>query len=262
MSLSMNSCREEGVIDDESMAQIYAEMLITDQWINSNPGLRTIADTSLVYDPILKKYGHTAADYRKSLEYYLSEPEEYAEVMKQTVKILDAKLAELQKKKVQMEEEKEFEEYIKKISKDIKVTESALYSALLQDENYGKHDSLSVKWDSLAHCYIIRPVLKVQKSDTLKIDSLQIDSLKVDSLAVVDSLPKVDTAALRKAHPVLDTVSKVKEVKRPVEPKEMKRKDIRPKPIKAKNVKPLGVMKSGPALKSTDSQIIKEKVWE
>ena len=65
--ISLQSCKEEGIIEEDTMAQIYAEMLLTDQWINSTPGMRMIADTSLVYEPILKKYGHTSVDYRKSV---------------------------------------------------------------------------------------------------------------------------------------------------------------------------------------------------
>jgi hypothetical protein len=88
MLLSLNSCKEDGVIDEDDMAQIYAEMLLTDQWINTTPGVRLVADTSLVYEPILKKYGYTSADYRKSVDYYLNDPKTYADIMKKTVKIL------------------------------------------------------------------------------------------------------------------------------------------------------------------------------
>ena len=56
-----SSCSsEEGkVISRRDMAEIYAEMLLTDQWIASRPELRKKADTSLVYEPILNKYGYT-----------------------------------------------------------------------------------------------------------------------------------------------------------------------------------------------------------
>ena len=45
------------VIPRSKLAEIYAEMFMTDQWIISTPGVRQIADTSLVYEPILEKYG-------------------------------------------------------------------------------------------------------------------------------------------------------------------------------------------------------------
>ena len=41
------------VIPRGKMARIYAEMLVTDQWINSTPSVRRMADTSLVYEHIL-----------------------------------------------------------------------------------------------------------------------------------------------------------------------------------------------------------------
>ena len=50
------SCRkdETKVIPRGKLAKIYAEMLVTDQWITTTPGIRMIADTSLVYEPILE----------------------------------------------------------------------------------------------------------------------------------------------------------------------------------------------------------------
>ena len=57
------SCRkdEAEVIPRSKMAEIYAEMLVTDQWITTTPGIRMIADTSLVYEPILEKYGRKSS---------------------------------------------------------------------------------------------------------------------------------------------------------------------------------------------------------
>ena len=93
------------MIDEGDMAKIYAEMLITDQWINTVPSLRVVADTSLVYEPILKKYGYTSADYRTSVEYYLNDPDDFADIMRETIKILDKKLAKLHDKKGDLTEE-------------------------------------------------------------------------------------------------------------------------------------------------------------
>ena len=113
--LSLHGCKEEGVIEEDAMAQIYAEMLLTDQWINTTPGVRTIADTSLVYEPILKKYGYTSEEYRRSVDYYLNDPRTYADIMKETVKILDARLAALNQKKALIEEEKTRKQYVKNV---------------------------------------------------------------------------------------------------------------------------------------------------
>ena len=70
--------REAKVIPRGKMAQIYAEMLVTDQWINSTPSVKRMADTSLVYEPILEKYGSSSADYRKSVETYMDDFSTYA----------------------------------------------------------------------------------------------------------------------------------------------------------------------------------------
>ena len=80
--VSLHGCRDKGIIEEEDMAQIYAEMLMTDQWINNNTGVRKLADTSRVYEPILKKYGHSSETYRKSVEYYLQDPDTYADADK------------------------------------------------------------------------------------------------------------------------------------------------------------------------------------
>ena len=62
------------VIPRRQLAKIYAEMLVTDQWITSTPGMRMIADTSLVYIPILEKYGYDLDDYLKSVDVYMDDP--------------------------------------------------------------------------------------------------------------------------------------------------------------------------------------------
>ena len=71
---------KEKVIPRSKLAEIYAEMFITDQWLGANPSLRRSADTSLVYAPILEKYGYTSADYRKSVDMYMDDPERFSRI--------------------------------------------------------------------------------------------------------------------------------------------------------------------------------------
>ena len=79
LALAASSCsRGPRVIPRGKMARIYAEMLVTDQWINSTPSVKRMADTSLVYEPILEKYGYTTEDYRRSVEVYMDDPERYS----------------------------------------------------------------------------------------------------------------------------------------------------------------------------------------
>ena len=56
------------VIPKDEMAEIYAEMLLMDQWIAAHPQARRTADTSFVYEPIFEKYGYTSDDYRSSVD--------------------------------------------------------------------------------------------------------------------------------------------------------------------------------------------------
>ena len=142
-----------------------------------------IADTSLVYAPILERYGYNAADYRRSVDYYLNDPDTYADIMKETVRILDSKLADLNKRKHEINEAKEREKYIKSMSQDISIDDSWLAMKHIEDNGFGLDDSLSVEWDSLSFCFNI---VKVSK----KLEVL-------DSLAVRDTLPSVDSLVLK-----------------------------------------------------------------
>jgi hypothetical protein len=182
--LSSQSCKEEGIIEEDTMAQIYAEMLLTDQWINSTPGMRMIADTSLVYEPILKKYGHTSVDYRRSVEYYLNDPDTYADIMKKTVKILDGQLSGLHKRKVEIEEDEVRQQFVRKMTREVKLTDSLFAVNHIHKDCFGLDDSLSVEWDTLSLCYYMTRVKKQVKVDTLApVDTMV---LPVDTLVQLD----------------------------------------------------------------------------
>ena len=79
MAASCSADRAD-VIPRSKLAAIYAEMLMTDQWINSRPDVRRIADTSLVYEPILQKYGYDHQDYLKTVDEYMNDPERFARI--------------------------------------------------------------------------------------------------------------------------------------------------------------------------------------
>ena len=65
---------------------------MTDQWVTSTPGIRMIADTSLVYEPILDKYGYDSDDYRKSIEVYMDDPERFARIFRESGDIIEERL--------------------------------------------------------------------------------------------------------------------------------------------------------------------------
>ena len=103
---------EAKVIPRKKMAEIYAEMLMTDQWISNTPGMRMIADTSLVYEPILEKYGYDNLDYIRSVDHYMNDPERFSRILRTSGELLDRRLKEL--KDLGILSEEEFDEKKKK----------------------------------------------------------------------------------------------------------------------------------------------------
>ena len=178
--------KKDKVIPRGKLAEIYAEMLLTDQWITSNPGNRHIADTSLVYEPILEKYGYSSADYRRSVDIYMDDPERYSRILRSTADILDSKLKGLQQRKEQIEHE----EALRKLRESMKIEveiDMGEYFPYLDDEPYVQYyDSLSIEPDTL---WIYR-MKSIDRGDTIYRD---LRMVILDSLHVKDSLLPVDT---------------------------------------------------------------------
>lgn len=101
----MVSCgaRDGKVIPRKKLAKIYADMFMADQWIQQNYTVSKVADTSQVYKAIFEDYGYSSDDYRKSVAYYIQDPDRFARILRQTVSILDERIsddkAELRKMK-------------------------------------------------------------------------------------------------------------------------------------------------------------------
>lgn len=177
---------EARVIPRGKLSRIYAEMLMTDQWIAETPGLRHIADTTLVYEPILEKYGYDSEDYRKSVDVYMDDPERFSRILRETVEILDTRLNELKElKKAQEEVPQEIE-----ITTDFNVDDFFPYLSTEPYIHY--YDSLEVKIDTASMSYRIYPI---EVRDTVYEGVRMI--VRTDSLAVTDSLAPVDTLAAK-----------------------------------------------------------------
>lgn len=202
------SCRndEAKVIPRAKMAEIYAEMLMTDQWITNTSGMRMIADTSLVYEPILEKYGYDHLDYLKSVDFYMNDPERFSRILRTSGELLDKRLADLKEKKKQLELE---EENLKKLllyQIDYGLEE---YFPYLADEPYVHYyDSVAFELDS---CRVYK-LIPIETADTLY-DRIEM-IIRVDSLAVVDSLVVSDTLAVKDSIQVKEPVAE--QVKEPV----------------------------------------------
>lgn len=97
VTLSVCGCGRRGrVIPKDTMADIYAEMFVADQWLTDHPYARRTADTTFFYNPIFKKYGYTFRDYDKSLKYYIHRPDKFAKVMNRVDEILEGETKRLE----------------------------------------------------------------------------------------------------------------------------------------------------------------------
>ena len=93
--LLMISCGGDGrVIPKKKMTEIYADMFTADQWISQNYKASRVADTTMVYEAIFEKYGYNSDDYRKSVEYYIQDPDRFARILRQTVLVLEDRMAD------------------------------------------------------------------------------------------------------------------------------------------------------------------------
>ena len=162
------SCRRDDakVIPRDDMARIYAEMLLTDQWIIHTPSIRLIADTSLVYAPIFEKYGYDADDYRKSIDRYMDDPERFARIFREAGEILDARLSELEKRK---------EEILR------------MEKLRLETEKYRP----DIKWEDIGHATL---VFKFDSTGIISLDYAERSDTVYDGAMIVMHEP--DTVAV------------------------------------------------------------------
>lgn len=189
------SCRRNGprVIPRGKLAKIYAEMFVTDQWIQNTPKLRSIADTSLVYEPILEKYGYTSEDYQHSVQHYMDDPERFSRILRTTGEILDDQIKDLKRKQKELQELE-----AKRLAESKrKYPEYELWYTELPPRNERDYsDTISVGWDTASLMFKFR---YMPRTDTIYEGVRMIvpaDTLTVaDSLAVTDSIAAVDPVA-------------------------------------------------------------------
>lgn len=182
--------KEDKVIPRSKLAEIYAEMMLVDQWIMNNPGNRHIADTSLVYEPVLERYGYTSADYRKSVDVYMNDPERFSRILRTTEEILGEKLNALEDQKKEIEHQ----EALRKLREALKIKveiDMGEYFPYLDEEPYVHYyDSLAVEPDSL---WIYR-MRNIDRADTIYRD---LRMVILDSLQVRDTVTVKDTISVK-----------------------------------------------------------------
>ena len=199
------SCSERAEVSPRGkMAAIYAEMLMPDQWINSRPDVRRIADTSLVYEPILQKYGYDHQDYLKTVDEYMNDPERFARILRASGDIIEERLTDL---RWELEQRNRLEALRKRIEamtikSDFKAEEFFPY--LFGEAYVHYYDSLVIEIDSVIQHYRFKDM---PTTDTLYEGVRMISPL--DSLALADSLAAADSLALKDSLAIRDSLAKV-----------------------------------------------------
>ena len=233
--------RNGRVIPRNKMARIYAEMLLTDQWINDNWVQNRSADTSFVYRPILRRYGYDEKDWRKSVSKYIKDPDRYSRILKKSAAMLEAREKELRLRLDLINAAERLEQETAGY-----IPERLYWLAGMRNPDNFVEDGLVFYVDSVGgsewrfdpyrgyDTLFAGPAWKISLRDSVSLDSLSVSvdslSVDVDSLSVsVDSLlVDVDSLAPVVAKPAADRAVKKpatdKDVKKPVAGKDADRR--------------------------------------
>ena len=99
--LALSACGPRRIPKGE-MEDIFYQMFLQDQKIKQDRSLKQMADTSLVYEPILESKGYDTDDYLYSLHEYLAEPEKMEKIMGNVAERIEKELKGV-KKEVELE---------------------------------------------------------------------------------------------------------------------------------------------------------------
>lgn len=210
--LVLAQCRRKGsVIPPDDMAEIYADMMVMDQWIKLNHMTRE-ADTSLVYLPIIEKHGYDMEDWLVSVQKYSSVPEKYSKIFDRTQKILNRHIDSLERVEAAIRRR----DSIARVRAAYKIPKFESYDSMIPSRR--DRDTITFVRDSLGRWVLgdatrdttfSGPLLVIKpRPDSL--ESARADSLRaaVDSLSGVshnargtlddgkESLPKLDPGKL------------------------------------------------------------------
>ena len=149
------SCRRAKIISTRDMSDIYAEMFLADQWLNSNNDVRKTADTTRFYETIFRKYGHDFDDYDASVNYYLNRPEKYRKILERAQQKLRATQKSLEEFQAKVDKQNKILEGLGYLhlpvfaADSVKVDTSMLW-APWRDTLTARRDSLNASRDTVA----------------------------------------------------------------------------------------------------------------
>lgn len=177
----VSGCSRRGrVIPAGTFAQIYADMLIADQWLSDNGSVRRTADTTNFYAPVFAKYGYSFRDYDRSVNHYLNNPGKYARLLEKTTAILEKHIKELKAEEARIDKIEELLAYLR--DNALPPVDFELDTLLWRPDSLLPRDSLAVA-DSLA------AVDSLAAADTLAVaDSVVAEIIKPDNVKRKHSL--------------------------------------------------------------------------
>ena len=200
----ISSCkRGNRVIPKDKFAEIYAEMFVLDQWLDDNRDVRRRADTTLVYAPVLDKYGYTYDDYLASVDKYMKDPMRYSRILRSTAEILNNRLENL--KSIQAEElakeraARRLDSLIRSVNFDMDSVLMAMMRVHPTDSIVAVADSdgfLSFRFVCVSDTVYDGPDMVLKDSLELAKDSLEMTQVP-DSTADKDSVTKLERKPLK-----------------------------------------------------------------
>ena len=91
------ACDRARVIPEQDLIRIYHDMFLADQWVRDNPDRRSAVDTTLLFDPIFRRYGYDFEDYDRTVHYYIDHNEQYVKLLNKVEEQLKKEGDRLQK---------------------------------------------------------------------------------------------------------------------------------------------------------------------
>ncbi len=80
--LLFTSCSEER-IPKEDFQKVLKDIFLTDLIIQRDGQLSQMADSAIVYEPVLEKYGYTTGQFMATLNYYVDRPDRLQSLLRQ-----------------------------------------------------------------------------------------------------------------------------------------------------------------------------------
>lgn len=175
LSIPASCTRRARVIPKSKLEKIYMEMLLVDQWIGIEWSNTRVADTSVVYEQIFEKYGYTSNDYRKSVSYYMEDPDRFAKIFENISNALTTKANIIDKEQKDREKADSIRNVI--ISRNFRRAEIFVYKDVVS-----YNDSILFYFDSIG---IVRS--KPVESDSLFMGPELVIKERRDSITREDS---------------------------------------------------------------------------